>query len=571
VAVVLNGEIYNYLELREELIARGHSFGTVSDTETIAHLYEELGPRLVDRLRGMFAFALWDSRRRRLILARDRVGKKPLFYRATETTLWFASELRALLVDPEVPRDVDVSALDSYLRFQYVPHPLSAFDGIQKVPPAHLVTWDGGEPLVSRYWRLAFAPEVDCSMAEAGEIVRESLLEATRLRLRADVPIGAFLSGGVDSSAVVAAMAQQSAEQVRTFSIGFADSRYDETPFARQVAARYGTDHHELRVEADAIGILPRLVWHYGEPFADSSALPSFYLAELTRRHVTVALNGDGGDENFAGYRRYVAQAYTDRLSILPSSIRRGIAKYARAISQGAGRETFRGRAARALGAVAEPPSRRYDRWMSCFTREQLQELYDPAFADLLPDVGAADAMIVDPWMRSNAPTTVGVLLDVDIQTYLPGDLLVKMDIASMAHSLEVRSPFLDHVLMERAARLPARLKLRGRTSKALLKDAVRPWLPEAVVDRAKMGFGAPIAEWFRGSLSRLPDDVLLDPQATGRGMFRTQAVERLITDHRSGARDNSAKLWALLQLELWLRTYVDCVEPTEQTLDAVP
>jgi asparagine synthase (glutamine-hydrolysing) len=570
VTVILNGEIYNYVELRDELISRGHTFRTASDTETIVHLYEELGPRLVDRLRGMFSFALWDQRRRRLLLARDRVGKKPLFYRATDTTLWFASEPRAILLDPEVPREVDLAALDAYLRFQYVPHPWSAFRGIRKLPPAHVLTWQGGEPEVSRYWRLSFAAPRNCSLPEAREIVRDSLLEATRIRLRADVPVGAFLSGGVDSSAVVAAMAREGSGQVRTFSIGFDDERYDETRYARLVAERYGTEHHEFRVEPDAIGVLPRLVWHYGEPFADSSALPTFYLSELTRRHVTVALNGDGGDESFAGYRRYLAQSYTERLSFVPESLRRQMATAARVLGRGARPKSLRNRFVRTLAAVAEPAHQRYDRWMSYFTRADLQALYDPEFAAQLPDVQSADSLIIDPWMESDASSVVGVMLDVDIQTYLPGDLLVKMDVASMAHSLEVRSPFLDHVLMERAARLPSRLKLHGRISKALLKDAVRPWLPDVVIDRPKMGFGVPIAGWFRGALAELPDEVLLDPRATERGMFRPEAVTRLISEHRAGVRDNSSKLWSLVALELWFRTYVDCAEPTEQTLSVV-
>jgi asparagine synthase (glutamine-hydrolysing) len=307
VVVVLNGEIYNYLELRERLANRGHELRTATDTETIVHLYEEHGPACVNYLRGMFAFALWDSRRHRLLLARDRVGKKPLFYRATANALWFASEPRAILQDREVPREPDLAAIDSYLRFQYVPHPASAFRGIRKLPPAHVLTWTAGDPVSSRYWQLEYCPDERCSLAEATEVVRQSLLEATKLRLRSDVPVGAFLSGGVDSSAVVAAMALQNGT-VRTFSIGFDVDAYDETAYARQVARRYATDHHEFRVEPDAVAILPKMVWHYGEPFADSSALPSFYLSELTRRHVTVALNGDGGDESFAGYTRYIAQ-----------------------------------------------------------------------------------------------------------------------------------------------------------------------------------------------------------------------------------------------------------------------
>jgi asparagine synthase (glutamine-hydrolysing) len=570
IVIVFNGEIYNYVELREQLRARGHTFRTGSDTETIVHLYEEHGVDCLEHLRGMFAFAIWDSRRKRLLLGRDRVGKKPLFYRATARKLWFASEPRALLLDPNVPRDVDAVALDAYLRFQYVPQPASAFAGIRKLSPAHLLVWDGGEPEIRNYWRLSRSAQEDMTLDEASDIVRASLLEATRLRLRSDVPLGAFLSGGVDSSAVVAAMAMEGSGRVRTFSIGFDVERFDETAYARQVAARYDTEHHEFRVAADAIEVLPRLVWHYGEPFADASALPSFYLSELTRRHVTVALNGDGGDENFAGYARYRAQLYAEYLGRLPRPLRRGLAASAGAVARSPRSGRLPGRIARVLTAVDEPAWQRYDRMMSYFTRADLDELYEPEFAATLPDPRPGDALIRDPWLRSDAHSPIGRILDVDVQTYLPDDLLVKMDIATMAHSLEVRSPFLDHVLMERVAQLPDRLKLRRGAPKALLKHAVRPWLPDAVVDRPKMGFGVPIANWFRGPLARLPGDVLLDSRATSRGMMRPGVVRRLIDDHQASRADNSGKLWALLQLELWLRTYVDVSEPTEQRLALV-
>jgi len=562
IVVVLNGEIYNYVELRKCLRARGHRFRTAGDTETIVHLYEEFGPRCVDHLRGMFAFAVWNGRRRELLLARDRVGKKPLFFRCTPTTLWFASEPRAIIQDASVGREVDFEAIDSYLRFQYVPHPLSAFRELRKLPPAHVLRWGGGAPDISRYWSLDYGVNEECSIEAASEEVRESLLEATKLRLRSDVPLGAFLSGGVDSSAVVAAMAMEGAGQVKTFSIGFDVAEYDETPYARQVAQRYGTDHHEFRVEADAINVLPRLVWHYGEPFADSSALPSFYLSELTRGHVTVALNGDGGDENFAGYSRYLAQTYAERIDLLPLPLRRTIAGYARRFGRGNGSRTLRSRSVRMLSAIAAQPWERYDRWMSYFTRAELDRLYDPGFASAMRLTNTADTLIADAWAKTTATNTIDVMLDVDVQTYLPGDLLVKMDIATMAHSLEVRSPFLDHVLMERAARLPGELKLRRGVPKALLKEAVRPWLPDAVIDRPKMGFGVPIASWFRGPLRSLPEQVLLDPAAVRRGIFRPEAVRQLIDEHRAGNVDHSSKLWSLLSLELWFRTYVDASKP---------
>src|SRR4051812_12388823 len=324
IVVVQNGEIYNYRELRQELEARGHRFSTRSDTEVIAHLYEDYGDACVDHLRGMFALAVWDRRRRHLLLARDRVGKKPLFYAARNGSFWFASEAKSILRDPGVPRDVDLDAIDSFLQFQYVPHPKSAFTTLRKLPPAHLLTWDDGRIETHRYWKLSYSPDDHyASQDEMGERIRSELLDATRLRLRSDVPIGAFLSGGVDSSAVVAAMAHLSSTPVKTFSIGFDVESFDETVHARRIAKLFGTEHHEFRVEPHAMEILPRLVWHYGEPFADQSAIPSFYLAELTRRHVTVALNGDGGDEDFAGYPRYAANTLMNRLDWVPRPLAR--------------------------------------------------------------------------------------------------------------------------------------------------------------------------------------------------------------------------------------------------------
>jgi asparagine synthase (glutamine-hydrolysing) len=567
VVVVCNGEIYNYVELREELQSRGHRFRTQGDTETIVHLYEEHGDSCVDHLRGMFAFALWDRRARRLLLGRDRVGKKPLFYRVTPQALWFASEPRAILADAEVPRTVDYDAIDSYLRFQYVPAPRSAFKEISKLPPAHVLSWQGGSPDVTRYWELDYRSTRRPSFQDASEQVRELLLEATRLRLRADVSLGAFLSGGVDSSAVVAAMAKSGADRIKTFSIGFDEAGYDETSFARSVAERYDTDHEEFHVRPDAIAALPRLVWHYGEPFADSSALPSFYLAELTRRQVTVALNGDGGDESFAGYDRYRAQLYVEKLDLVPQRVRRATAEIARRAGPGGRSRSVRSRLVRATGAVAAEPATRYEQWMSIFSRSELDRIYAPGHQARITDVAASDGLIVGAWESARASTSVERMLAVDLETYLPGDLLVKMDVATMAHSLEVRSPFLDHVLMEQVASLPGDFKLGRGAPKRLLKEAVRPWLPDAVIDRRKMGFGVPLADWFRGSLRALPETILLDPRATERGIFSPDRVRRLIEDHRAGASDNASRLWALIQLELWFETYIDQLSSEPITL----
>lgn len=567
VVVVLNGEIYNYRELREQLSDAGHRFATRSDTEVIVHLYEEHGDGCVEHLRGMFAFALWDCHHHRLLLARDRIGKKPLFYAERGGSLWFGSEAKSILQDPEIPRDADRDAIDSFLQFQYVPHPLSAFAALRKLPPAHVLTWQDGRSELCRYWRLSYA---DCfqgmSNEEMREMIRAELMEATRLRLRSDVPLGAFLSGGVDSSAIVAAMARQLAEPVKTFSIGFDVEAFDETEHAREVAQLYGTDHHEFRVEPDAMEVLPKLVWHYGEPFADQSAIPSFYLSELARRHVTVALNGDGGDEDFAGYPRYLANALADKLSWVPRPLSALGARAFEALGPSPRPRAPRNRFRRLFQAMSLQPWDRYAMWIAYFPATDLRWLYTPEFAASLGE-RTAPSVVRDPWLASDAPSYVEHMLDADVHGYLPGDLLVKMDIATMAHSLEVRSPLLDHRFMEMAAGLPGGVKLDGRKTKRIFKDALRPWLPDGILDREKMGFGVPLAKWFRGSLRALPREVLLDPCSTSRGFFRTDRVESLIDQHIAGKVDNSNKIWALLQLEFWLRTYVDVGVPTPLTI----
>ena len=468
-----------------------------------------------------------------------------------------------------MPRVVNRDAIDSYLQLQYVPHPLSAFAGLSKLPPAHTLTWqEGGEPVLRRYWRLSYKDRfAGASAAEMEEEVRAGLVEATALRLRSDVPVGAFLSGGVDSSAVVAAMAQAGHGQVRTFAIGFDVEKYDETAYARKVAERYGTEHHEFRVEPSAMEVLSKLVWHYGEPFADSSAIPSFYLAELTRKHVTVALNGDGGDESFAGYERYANQHLARKLGRLPEPLKRLGARMGERIGPGSSFSSVRAKGHRVSTRLAMEEWERYASVMSYFRKSEADRLYTPEFAASLSGARTSPEIIREAWHSSDADNVTEQMLATDVETYLPGDLLVKMDIATMAYSLEVRSPFLDHKYMETVAGMPASAKLAGRTTKHLLKEAVRPWLPDDVIDRPKMGFSVPLSEWLRGSLRDLPADVLLDPVAVDRGWFRPDAVRGLIDDHVNGTADHAFKLWALLQLELWLRTYVDVPAPAPLAL----
>jgi asparagine synthase (glutamine-hydrolysing) len=552
VAVVLNGEIYNFRELRRRLEAAGHRFRSDGDTETIVHLYEEEGVDCVRSLDGMFAFALWDESRQRLLVARDRVGKKPLFYSLRAGTLSFASELRALLQDEEIPREVDEQALDCYLAYGYIPAPLSAFRAVRKLPPATSMVYEGGRVTLERYWRLDYGRKHAVADAEElHEPLRETLRRAVRKRLVSDVPLGAFLSGGIDSSAVVAAMAQETSAPVRTFSIGFDSERFDELEYARQVSQLFGTEHEELQVRPDAITIAPRIARHYGEPFADSSAIPSFYLAEMTRRHVTVALNGDGGDESFAGYTRYAANALAARLERVPMPLRRLGAGLAERLPESAEEQSARNRIRRLGGSLGLDGPARYERYVSLFDSAQRARLYSDEYRAGLGGTNVVAEAIAEPWREASGSDRLDQLLEVDVRTYLPGDLLTKIDIATMAHSLEARSPFLDPEMMQFAASIPAPMKLRGMEKKVILRDALRAWLPDSILDRPKQGFSVPLAEWLRGELREYSREVLLDPASLSHGRFRPGAVQDLLDRHHAG-QDHSQRIWALLMLEQW-------------------
>jgi asparagine synthase (glutamine-hydrolysing) len=555
VAVVLNGEIYNYAELREELLQAGHTLSTNGDTEVIAHLYEEHGTDCVNRLQGMFAFALWDAQRQRLFIARDRVGKKPLFYSYRGGVISFASELQALIQDPEVPRDVDLAAIDAYLAYGYVPAPMSAFRGVRKLPPAHRLVFQEGALSIERYWRLDYSAKrrVD-DVRELHEEIRASLRSAVARRLVADVPVGAFLSGGIDSSAVVAAMAEQSSEPIKTFSIGFADETVNELPRARQVAERFATDHHELIVKPDAVELLPKLVRHYGEPFGDHSALPCFYLAELAREHVTVALNGDGGDESFAGYQRYTSNMLAGRLEGLPAPLRRTIATAGTAIGESADPRALRSRVQRFATRLGGERHRRYLNQVQVFDAEERLALCSPEFVEAI-DPAATDGVLLAPWGEASGAELLDQLLEVDATVYLPGDLLPKIDIATMAYSLEARSPLLDHEFMELAASLPTEQKASGTQRKIALKGALRGWLPDTILDGPKQGFELPVARWLRSDLASFTREVLLDRASAERGWTRPAELEALIDQHVAGTADHGRKLWALLTLELWAQS----------------
>ncbi len=553
---VLNGELYNFQALRRDLEARGHRFRTSSDTEVIVHLYEDKGDAFVADLEGMFALALWDTRRERLVLARDRFGKKPLLYADDGRHLRFGSEFQGLLAGGDMPLELDPEALDAYLTFMSVPAPLTIYRGVRKLPPASILTRDRDGARVGTYWSLAYLPKLEIGEAEATARVRDLLTAAVRKRLISEVPLGAFLSGGIDSSAVVAIMAGLTDRPVKTFSIGFNEADYNELPYAREVATRYGCDHHEFIVEPKALDVLPTLVRHYGEPYADSSAIPSFYLARLTRQHVTVALNGDGGDEVFAGYGWHLANRFAETWHAVPAPLR-AIAEGSvrRVLPDSAERRSLRSRIHRFLRAAAGDRAARYQGWIGVFSGDLKRALVR---ADYRRDYTsrALEALFA----RRQGLDAVDAFLAADTEWYLPTDLLVKMDIATMANGLEARSPFLDHHLVEFVARLPSRFKLRGTVSKHLLKRAVADLVPAANLSRAKRGFAVPIGRWFRGELREFMADHLLGHRASERGLFERPVIERLIDDHLRGRADRAHHLWVLLMLELWHREFIDAV-----------
>ena len=550
---MLNGEIYNFLELRHELKAAGHQFRTEGDAEVLVHLYEEMGERCVERLDGMFALAVWDVERRRLFLARDRTGKKPLFYHRSPSFFAFGSEIKSLLAHGGIPADVCLSALPALFLHGYVPNPATLYTGIAQVPPGHTLSVEGGgETRLRQYWDWSF-PErpLDLGTEEAAGRLRELLTAAVKRRMIADVPIGAFLSGGLDSSIVVALMAGLSPGSVRTFSIGFSgDPGFDETRYARLVAQRYGTTHTEFVVEPDAFGLLERLVHVYDGPFGDSSGIPTYLLSELTRRHVTVALNGDGGDELFAGYLRFAGGVLAARLPRAVWRLGRAATVWLPAV--GGPRHPLR-RASRFFRDADMPWLERFSSWISFFHRD-LQELVLPSVA---PDLDRFDRLgYFRPYLaavRGRSP--LSQLLYLNAKTYLPDDLHVKMDRASMAHALETRSPFLDRALMEYAAALPDRFKLRGRTTKWLVRHAFGDVLPREILTRSKMGFGVPLAAWFRGELREPLRSLLLEPTARLRRYLDVEHVRRLVEAHLSGGADVAHALWLLLTFEVWLRS----------------
>ena len=569
--VVFNGEIYNFRSLRQRLEAAGHEFRTHSDTETLVHLYEDEGPGFLQYLVGMFALAIWDGHRRQLLLARDRLGQKPLVYCQEPGRLLFASELKSLLEVPGLPREIDPQAIDEYLTYQYVPHPRTIFRGIAKVPPGHYAVYRDGKLDVQAYWQPDFNVEEPLPADEYVRQLRSTMTVAVESQLQSDVPLGAFLSGGIDSSIIVGLMRQLSGGPVRTFCIGFPVPEYDETRYARIAAGHFGTLHEEFRIEPRAVEVLPKLVWHYDEPFADSSAVPTWYLSQLTRQHVTVALSGDGGDELFAGYPRYQAVWLAGWLDRLPGPLRRVLAgRFWQHLPGSARQKSIVRHWKRFVEALNQTPAQRYLEWIAIFGAARRRGLYTEEFArTLLGDcpnsrpsengtVPFPHDFLAAAWARSSRRDPVTAVSLADLLTYLPGDLMTKVDIASMAHGLECRQPFLDHRVVELAARMPVGLKFRHGRGKRILLRTFADMLPKPILQRGKMGFGVPLDHWFRAELREFAHEVLFDRRTRERGLFQPAAVTRLWDEHQKRRLDHSNRLWALLVLELWQRQWVD-------------
>jgi asparagine synthase (glutamine-hydrolysing) len=565
VSIVFNGEIYNFHELRSELEKRGHTFKTNSDTEAIVHAYEEYGTACANHLRGMFAFAIWDEKTRGLYIARDRVGKKPLYYTlARGQTLVFGSEIKSILEHPDVTREINLEALDAYFTLGYVPDPLTIFRGIYKLPPGHYLTFANGDLHTREYWDFNFAPAESRKPEDYMDELRALLDESVRLRLISDVPLGAFLSGGIDSSTVVALMAQHMNQPVKTFSIGFHEDSYNELKYARLTAKKLGTDHHEFFVTPQICDVINDLVWHFDEPFADPSAIPTYMVSKLARDHVTVALSGDGGDELFAGYTHYVVQENRRAFSALPRALRAGVMRpLSYRLPYGAWGRNY-------LHNISLDPIDRYLDSLSYFTQLTKKSLYT---SDFQRSLGATDYVTRSfreyaSQVKTNEP--LDQLLYIDGKTYLPGDILTKVDRVSMATSLEVRVPLLDHKLIEFVTKVPAPLKLAGTETKQLLKRVARELIPSEILDRPKQGFGIPLEEWINRQLRDQIREILHEPRTRQRGYVNYDYVDLILDEHYKNRRDHSFPLWSLLIFELWHRQYIDqsprTTEPREST-----
>lgn len=571
--ITYNGEIYNFKAIRQDLRAHGYTFHSRTDTEVLLLAYRQWGIQCVDRLQGMFAFGIWDAVGQRLVLGRDRVGKKPLFYYQDKTRFVFASELKALLAVPGVDRRVNPSAIDEYLTYGYVPGAQTIFREVQKVPPGHLLIWEKGKLSLLPYWepRPAFVSPRHTQQSEEAwrEEVRRRVEECVEARLVGDVPMGAFLSGGIDSSAVVGLMARRMPDRLKTFSIGFREQSFNELGHARVVADHYRTDHHEFIVEPRAADLLHKLVWYLDEPFADASVLPTYLLAQLAREHVKVVLTGDGSDESFAGYESYRIEQYVAWYGRVPGPVRHVLASLLGHAPESTSRTAVLRRAKRFIEKADLDIAHR--EWRTFFPLDLKRNLYSTSFREAVGSGNALDRR-VRAFLESEGLDWVTRLQLWDFLAYLPDDLMVKTDRATMAHGLEARCPFLDHTLIEACAAMPPHLKVHGRDTKYILKRALEGIVPHEIIHRPKQGFAVPVSRWFRGELREMAHDLLLSVQSVGRGYFERDRVEDLIRAHGRGEADHGHKLWALVNLEIWHRKYMDASATTvAATREPVP
>lgn len=555
--VILNGEIYNFQELRDSLRENGHKFSTASDTEVIVHLYEQEGLDFINRLDGMFALAIWDEPNRRLVLARDRIGKKPLFYSERNGKLSFASETKTLTESRASTREVDPIALASYLTYGYVAEPLSIFKGISKLPPAHILVYDESGLEIHRYWELEHETDDSMSMADASSEVRRLTDHAVSSRLISDVPLGFFLSGGLDSSIVVGAAAQASSSKLMTFSIGFEEDSYNELGYAKTIAEHFDTDHEEFIVTSDIVGDLESIVHYADEPFADSSMIPLYYLSRQTRQKVTVALSGDGGDEVFGGYDRYIGLGLANKYHRIPGVFRKGvIGPLSSLISESPGKRSNLRRLKRLTYPATNTAEQWYIRWMQQFRSESHRAAFTPELTSAITEDGGWADHMSTAFARLDNPTSPGSAQWVDSITYLPGDLMVKADRMSMAHGLEVRSPFLDHRLMEFASTIPGEYSIDRRSGKQVLKRAYVDLIPGEISRRPKAGFTVPVGEWINGPLSDLTRTLLLAPDAQTAKLIKLDYIAKMVEQHSTRRFNHAIRLWNLICLETWAQTF---------------
>lgn len=550
--LTLNGEIYNYLELRKLLLQKGHLFSSQSDTEVILHLYEDHGTGCIDYLRGMFAFALWDEKKALLLIARDRIGKKPIYYASTARGFYFASEMDALLKSESIDREIDHLALDLFLTYTYIPSPYSILRGVKKLSPGHFLVVKNGKIGLERYWKPSFTPKIQVSLDEAKTILTEKLGEAIRLRLRSDVPIGCFLSGGVDSSIIVAMISRVFNLKVRTFTIGFPDAEYDEKKYARTVADLFETDHNDFTVSPDAVEVLPSLVRHYGEPFGDSSALATWYLSKLTSQHVKVSLNGDGADELFAGYSWYHTSHLLKQWSrVFPALISSIVLFLLGGFRPG----SLPSKAARFFELIGKDSTSRFADLRALLKIDIKKKLYCSHFLEMLHE--DAESYISRRYDEGSGADELDRMQYTDIMTYLPEELLVKVDRATMAHSLEGRSPFLDHELIELVTKFQPSLKYNNGRPKYVLKEAMKKYFPPNFLDRPKMGFTLPLKRWFRGHLKEFAKHEICSGSLSRLSLINIDTAKNLIQEHASGVRNHDTVIWNLIILSQWAQIYL--------------